>query len=169
LNKEISVGIYWKTKSAKGDATEKNHTEWIKLDGLSLGSSRAVVSQTGRVADRAANTGVVGEIHLTKDMDSASMDLFMASCVGDGEDMEIDVTRAGSKQDKSEITYLKYTLKNALVTSYAFNSTGANPSETLTINFSKITMSYTPQDAAAKGGGAIPVTFDQETGTGEGA
>jgi type VI secretion system secreted protein Hcp len=164
------VGIYWKTKCAegKGNATEKNHTTWIKVSDFSFSSGRNVDTPTGRVADREASTGYLGEFTISKDMDAASMYLFTAACIGEGEEMEIHVTRAGTKADKSEITYLTYTLTNALITSFSFGSSGGNPSETLTINFTKIKEEFTPQDAAAKGSGAIPVTFDQELGTGEG-
>ncbi len=156
------MGIYWKPETAaKGDATEKNHKDWIKLDSISFGSGRTVKTPTGRVADRQADTGQVSEITITKDMDTSSMKLFKATCVGTGEKMELHVTRAGALAGGEEIVYLKYTLENALVTSYSFNSTGGQPTETLTLNFTKITMAYTPQDAAAKGTGDIPVTFDQ--------
>jgi type VI secretion system secreted protein Hcp len=136
---------------------------------MSFHSGRVVDTPTGRIADRQAHAGHISEVHVSKDMDTASPDMFMSTCVGAGEKLEIHVTRAGSRQDKSEITYLTYVLENALLTSYSFNSSGTNPSETFTINFTKLTKSYTPQDAAAKGTGAVPVTFDQETGTGEGA
>jgi len=164
------VGIYWKTVCAKdkGNATEKNHTNWIKVSSFSFSSGRNVDTPTGRVADREASTGYLGEFTITKEMDSASMYLFTATCIGEGEEMEVHVTRAGTKADKSEITYLTYTLTNALITSYTFGSSGDNPTETLTVNFTKVKEEFTPQDAAAKGSGAIPVTFDQAEGTGEG-
>jgi type VI secretion system secreted protein Hcp len=161
------MGMYWQTKIAKGDATEKAHTGWIKLDSIGFNSGRTVRSRTGRVADRQADVGQVGELTLTKLMDSSSMALFKSVCQGHGEALQIDVTRAGP--DKSEVVYLTYKLENALLTSYAYHTEGANPSETLTINFTKITMTYTPQDAAAKGSGGITVSMDQETGTAEGA
>jgi type VI secretion system secreted protein Hcp len=145
------MGIYWKPeKAAKGDATEKDHKDWIKVDSVSFSSGRTVVSKTGRMADRDTSTGQLTEITVTKEMDTASMNLFNATCVGNGEKMEIHVTRAGTLDDKSEIVYLKYELENALLTSYSFNSSGGKPSETLTINFTKMTMTHTPQDPAAK-------------------
>jgi type VI secretion system secreted protein Hcp len=165
------VGIYWKTeKIKKGDANEAEHKGaqgWIKLAGFSFGSGRNIATRTGRVADREASTGQVGEITITKEMDVASMYLFMGTCLGAGQKMNIHVTRAGP--DKKEITYLKYELDNALLTNYSYGSGGANPVETVTINFTKIKMEYTPADAAAKGTGSIPVMFDMATGTGEGA
>jgi type VI secretion system secreted protein Hcp len=164
------VGIYWKPeKSAKGDATEKGHADWIKVDAVSLSAGRTIHTLMGRVSDRQADPGHVSEMTITKEMDTASMNLFKATCVGAGEKMEIDVTRAGTTQDAAEIVYLKYTLENALITGYSFNSTGNKPSETLTLNFTKITMAYTPQDAAAKGTGTIPVTFDGHETTATGA
>jgi type VI secretion system secreted protein Hcp len=163
------VGIYWKPeKAAKGDATEKGHTDWIKLDSVGLDSGRHVFSATGRVADRQASTGHVGEIMITKSMDAASMNLFKAACIGAGEKMEIDVTRAGSIDDQSEVVYLKYKLEDAIITSYVFNTSGSAPSESLTINFTTITMTYTPQDPALKGTSGQTVSFNQPEATGKG-
>ena len=160
------MGIYWKTeKAGKGDATEKDHKEWIKVDSLNFGSGRMVHSTTGRLTDRAAGNGHLGEITLSKDMDTASMNLFTATCVGAGEKMEIHLTRSGTLDDKAEIVYLKYELENALISSYAFNSSGGKPSETLTINFTKMTMHYVPQDPAAKADSALRATVCQGTGT----
>jgi type VI secretion system secreted protein Hcp len=162
------VGIYWKTKNAPGSATEPDHKDWIKLNGLSFDTSRTVTTRTGRVADRVANTGSMGEVQVAKDMDGASPNLFMYTCLGKGEDMEIHVTRAGSGDDKGEIVYLKYKLENALVTGYAFNSSGANPSETLTINFTKMTKTHTPQDTSLTGASPNTVWFNAADGTSEG-
>jgi type VI secretion system secreted protein Hcp len=162
------VGIYWKTeKAAKGDATEKKHENWIKVDSVAFGSGRPVLTRTGRAEDREAGTGQVSELTITKSMDTASMNLFKATCVGKGEKMEIHLTRAGTLDDKSEVVYLKYILENALLTGYAFNSTGGQPSETLTLNFTKVTMTYTPQDPAAAESSPITVAFNMSDTTGE--
>lgn len=145
------MGIYWKPeKAGKGDATEKEHKDWIKVDSVSFSSGRNIRTVTGRTADREASPGHISEITISKEMDAASMNLFAATCVGNGEKMEIHMTRAGTLDDKAEVVYLKYELENALLTSYSFNSSGGKPSETLTVNFTKITMIHTPQDPAAK-------------------
>jgi type VI secretion system secreted protein Hcp len=162
------MGMYWKTdKAAKGDATEKKHVKWIKASSLEFAAGRTVTTRTGRAADREAGTGHVGELTLTKEMDSASMHLFKAACVGNGERMEIHLTRAGSLDDKSEVVYLKYILENTLLTSYSFNSSGGKPSETLTLNFTKITMTYVPQDPAAAEASPVTVMFNQGDTTGQ--
>ena len=158
------MGIYLKVPAVKGDADAAEHKGWIKLDSFAFGSGREVRTPIGRVADRHANRGQVGEIQLTKEMDSSSLHLFAATCVGGGETMEIEVTRAGDKKKKTEIPYLKYKLEHALFTGYSFHSSGANPYETLSLNFTKITMAYHPQDAALKGEPANAETFDQMTG-----
>jgi type VI secretion system secreted protein Hcp len=162
------VGIYWKPeKAATGDATEKNHVDWIKLSSASFGSGRSITTLTGRAADREAGTAQMSEMTITKDLDAASMNLFKAACVGNGEKMEFHVTRAGTLDDKSEVVYLKYILENALVTSFASQSTGGKPVETLTINFGKLTMTYTPQDPAAADASPITVAFNQCDTTGQ--
>jgi type VI secretion system secreted protein Hcp len=168
LFKEIAVAIYWQTKSAKGSSVEPSHTDWINVQGLSFGTTRPISTKTGRIADRNPSRGQIGEVHISKEMDKASVDLFMSTCLGDGEPMEIHVTRPGSRADGSEIVYLKYQLENALVTGYSMNSTGNTPGETLTVNFTKMTMIHTPQDAAAKGTEPVPVTFNNASGESEG-
>jgi type VI secretion system secreted protein Hcp len=163
------MAIYLKTPFAKGEVAEPSHKEWIKLDSMSFSSGRTVRTPTGRVADRQADIGHISEVHVTKDLDTASPDLFMGTCVGPGEKLEIHVTRTGSKKDATEIVYLTYELENSLLTSFSVNTSGSKPSETVTINFTKMKMTYTPQDAAATGKGQIPVTFNQAEGKGEGA
>jgi type VI secretion system secreted protein Hcp len=163
------VGIYWKAgKSPNGDATEKGHKKWVKCGSLSLSTNRVVDSTSGHVADRVKDNGRVSELTLTKDMDTASMNLFKSTCNGHGENMEIHVTRPGSADDKAEIVYLKYILENALVTSYAFHSAGTRPMETLTLNFTKITMTHVPQNAGTTPGSNNTVSHDNTETTAKG-
>ena len=164
------MGIYWKPeKAGKGDATEKNHIDWIKVASVSFGSGRQVKEGIGRDADRQVSTGQIGEVTIVKSMDTSSMNLFRATCFGSGEKMELHLTRAGELADKAEVVYLKYVLENTLLTGYAFSSTGGLPSETVTLNFTKLTMTYTPQDAAVSGASPISVSFDKSKTTPEGA
>jgi type VI secretion system secreted protein Hcp len=167
------MGIYWQisgTEAIAGNATEANHIGWIRCNSMGFGSGRNVITRTGRAADREVSTGHVSEITLSKDMDLASVNLFMASCLGSGTDMTIHVTRAGARADAAEITYLKYELENCMVSGYSLggSSTG-NPTETITINFTKIQMIFSTASSAARGLAGVPVTFDMATGSGSGA
>jgi type VI secretion system secreted protein Hcp len=161
------MGIYLKVPKITGDADEATHKHWIKLDSIAFESGREVYTPIGRVADRYAHRGSLGEMHLTKAMDSSSVNLFIATCASGGGTMEIVVTRAGT-EPKHEIEYLKYTLEHVLFTSYSFHSSGANPYEALAINFTKIRMEYYPQDEGIKGEKPNKVQFDQKPGTGQG-
>jgi type VI protein secretion system component Hcp len=93
-------------------------------------------------------------------MDSSSIHLFRATCVGHGEKIEIHLTRAGSK---SEITYLTYELEHCLFTNYSFTASESRATETLTLNGNKIRMAYHPQDAGAAGGHAVREDYDLKT------
>jgi type VI secretion system secreted protein Hcp len=164
------MGIYWKPdKASKGDATEKKHEKWIKVSSMSFSSGRGIRDKVGRGHDRLVSSGHISELTITKDMDTASMNLFKGVCVGHGEKMEIHVTRAGTLDDKSEVVYLKYVLEDALITGYSFNSSGGKPTETLTINFSKITMTHTPQSRTAEAAQPITVSADAAATTAQGA
>jgi len=161
------MGIYWKTEW-DGDATEKGHIGWIKLQSATLSSVREVVTFSGRVADRMAKVGTINDVSLTKTMDSSSMSLFMCTCLGIGTNMKIEVTRAGPSGGKQEIVYLRYEFEDALITSYDFSSQGENPTESVRINFTKVTMTLIPADKKAGEKGANPVSFNLATGVGEG-
>jgi type VI secretion system Hcp family effector len=161
------MGMYWKCKGAKGDASEPGHKEWIKVKFLGFDSGRVVRTRLGKVANREADVGNVSEITIEKDMDPASMHLFKLTCQGHAEDMEIDFTRAGP--NKTEIKYVTYKLEHAVITGYSFNSRGDNPTETITVHFKKITHTYFPQDTALKAKGGIHAWFDRAKVKAEGA
>jgi type VI secretion system secreted protein Hcp len=166
----MAMGLYLHMKSAPGDATEDKHKDgWIKCESFRFGSARQIYTPLGRAAFREGRTGRVGEIEVTKEMDSASAYLFKATCHGEGETVKLEVTRAGAGADKSEIVYLAYELSNTLVTGYSYDVSAAGITrEVIRLNFTKLKMAYTPQDAKASAKGAIPVTFDMESGRGEG-
>jgi type VI secretion system secreted protein Hcp len=152
------MAVYLKVPSITGDATAQDFSKWIRLHSLGFGSSRTVQMDPGRPASRAADAGYIGEMIITKEMDSASMNLFKAACNGGGQKMTINVTRAGTTGDKSEEVFLAYELEDALLAGYSFNSTGRNPNESLLINFAKVTMTYTGLDKKP-----IPVTLNAVT------
>jgi type VI secretion system secreted protein Hcp len=153
----------------KGDATEEHHKHWIRLNSLEFNSGHEVDTTTGQVEDRIAGTGFVNEILASKDMDSASAHLFKSTCKGEGETVEIHVTRTGSTHDKSEVVYLKYHLHHALLTHYSLSAADKDSyGELIKINFTKIEMSYTPQDEAIKGVSPQLVSFDMAKVDGQG-
>jgi type VI secretion system secreted protein Hcp len=162
------MGIYWKIgdgPDVKGDSTEASHENWIRVNGLSFGSGRFVGTHTGRLNDREADNGAVSEITLSKDLDNASVELFFATAGDEGKKMTIEVTKT---EKGAEVTYLKYELENALVTSYGLGAGSDGGSEQVTVNFTKISKTYTSQGLKTTDKNKGTVSFNQTDHTGEG-
>jgi type VI protein secretion system component Hcp len=113
-----------------------NHTNHAQLRTFSFGVTRAI--GTG-AAGREAGSPKVSEVKITKLSDKYSVPLFHESLVGNGTHNAIiyftNLNAAGVPFD-----YLEFDLKNVLISSFTMNSGGALPVETLTFNFTQITM-----------------------------
>jgi len=125
----------------KGDSTVDSHTDWITIDSLQFGVGRAV-SVSGGGKDRDTSNPSFSEVVMTKSTDIASADLFMQAICGKslGKCTIHFIQTAGS--DSKQQTYLTIELEEALVTAYSASSGGDRPSESVSVNFTKISYQY---------------------------
>lgn len=123
----------------KGDSKVVGHDGWITIETLQLGVGRAV-SSSGGGNDRDTSNPSFSEVTLTKTMDKASSDLFFQATCGKslGEATIEFIQTAG---DQLQV-YLIYKLTDALVSSYSASSGGERPTESFSLNFTKINMKY---------------------------
>ena len=97
---------------------------------------------------------------ITKSMDAASTKLFIESVTGAaGKKVEIHLVSTGSPG----VTYTEYTLTNALVSGYSVSTGGERPTESISINFTKIQYKFTPFDDKHKAGTPVSVSYDLAT------
>jgi type VI secretion system secreted protein Hcp len=118
--------------SLPGETRAENYINWHELSGFSWGCARG---------DKA----VQGAVEVTMMMDRSASGLMLACC-------------QGRKFDKSFLAFLnnngeevmRFTLENVLISSYQTGGTGdeGRPTESLTLNFSKITFRNLWQDAS---------------------
>lgn len=131
--------IYMKIEGIKGNVTAAGHEGWIELTSAQLGVQRRV-NTTGRGTNREASTPSVSEIVVTKDVDSASSDLFRMSLWGEGKKVTIDFVSSDQT-----VPYLSIELENTLISNYSVSGHGGSahdtPMESLSLNFTKV--SYT--------------------------
>jgi type VI secretion system secreted protein Hcp len=149
----------------KGDANAKGHEGdkgWIDIDSIQFGSNRNIATPVGASSKREASAPSISEIVITKRMDSTSPLLFQESLVGKGGKVEIHLVRTGS--DKLE-TYLEITLTNTLVSGFSVSSGGDRPTESITLNFTKIEFKYTPFDDTHTAGTPTSSSYDLAAGT----
>ena len=124
----------------KGESQEAGHEGWITVDSVQLGVGRTVTS-TGSGSDRDTSNPSFSEITLSRATDKASPELFMQSIAGKSlGKAEIHFIQTGGVDKKQ--TYLTYELDEAIITNYSISSGGDRPSESFSINFTKISMQY---------------------------
>jgi type VI protein secretion system component Hcp len=121
----------------KGESTAPGHAEWIDIEGFSAGSLRSVTPPGNPTGS---------EITLTKRLDSASPELFKAAVAG-----SIPYPKATLDLNNGATKLARIELDNVLLAAQSTDATsdGADrPSESITLNFTKITYTYILPDAS---------------------
>jgi type VI secretion system secreted protein Hcp len=145
-----------------GDVTAKGHEKWIDLHSFQWGVGRGIGSPVGRGAERESSAPSLSEVTVTKDMDASSPYLFTEAVIGKTKKVVIEFVKTSGDQLE---TYLVYTLTNVLVSGYSVSSGGDKPSESLSLNYTKFEMKYTPQKGDANAGSPIPAGYDLAAAT----
>ena len=151
------MAIYLEYDGIKGDATHDEHKDWITCESVDWGVGRAISTPVGSAKNREASEPSVAEVTVSKEMDSSSVYLFQESCTGQkGKTVKIHLVSTGSPG----ATYLEYTLTNALVSGYSVSSGGDRPTESVTLNYTKLEMKYVPLDKDNKPGSPVTKGYD---------
>jgi len=152
--------IYMKFDGIDGDVTEEGHKKWIELSSCQWGLGRGISSPTGGSADRESSAPSVSEVTVSKAQDVATIKLVDAALQGEGKLVEIDFT----KTDKGKLeVYLKLTLTNTMISGYSLSSGGDRPSESLSLNFTKVEVKMLQNDPTGAGTDSSNVTYDIST------
>jgi len=152
--------IYIKYGDIKGDVTAEGHENWIEVNSFQWGVGRGISSPTGASADRESSAPSISEITVTKAQDVATTNILDAALQGEGVEVKIDFC----KTDKGKLeTYMTYTLTNTLISGYSISSGGDRPSESLSLNFTKVEYKLMKMDAANKGADSAGVIYDLAT------
>lgn len=149
--------IYMNYNDIKGDVTAEGHKAWVELNSFQWGVGRGISSPTGASADRESSAPSISEIVVTKASDSASVKFVNEALQGEGVKVVIDFC----KTDKGNLeVYLTYTLTETMISGYSVSSGGDRPSETLSLNFTKVEYKNTPMKSAGETGSPETVTYD---------
>jgi type VI secretion system secreted protein Hcp len=149
--------IYVEWDGITGDVTAKGFEKHIEVNSFQYGIGRGIGSPMGGSKDRESSAPSISEVVVTKPMDSASVALFESALYGEGK----KVTAKFCKTDKDKLeVYLSYELQEVLVSGYSVSSGGDNPSESISLNFTKILMIVTPGGSLNETGSAMPTGWD---------
>jgi len=133
-------GTYMKIEGMPGAATDKLHPGWIEISSFQWGIGRGISSGTGSAADRQGQAPSVSEITVTKQQDASSSKLMQAATLAKHFP---EVTIEFVRPDKQVVYQVR--LKDVVISRHAMSSGGDRPSESVTLNFTKIEWTYSNQ------------------------
>jgi len=156
----MPIYLNYKDGAVKGDVTESNHKNWIELNSFQWGVGRGISSPTGASADRESTAPSVSEITVTKAQDIASVGLLTEALQGDGAKAKIDFCR--TNKDQMDV-YLTIELENVMVSGYSVSSGGDRPTESLSLNFTKVLVKGTQMKQDGSAAEPANITYDLST------
>lgn len=131
--------IYVKYGAIVGNVTEQGHIGWVEAGSFQWGVGRGIGSPVGKSANRESSAPSISEISMTKEMDKSSFAWLQEGLKGKGVDCTVHFCSTDAGQLRM---YAEYKLTNCMISGYSLSSGGDRPSESLSINFTKIEYSF---------------------------
>lgn len=155
------------TIDVAGESTIQGHEKDIELLSYSHGVSNPVNPSPSNVG-RTSGRPNFGEMVISKKLDSTSplLNFYCAQAKNLGTTKLFLVRQDSEGADQKDLTYMTYTMAKTLVSSVSVGGSGDIPMETVTLNYSKLTWTYIPQEKDMGLEGNIEKYWDQETNTG---
>ena len=156
----MAADMFMKIDTVDGEAQDTKHKKEIDVLSWSWGMSNAGSAHAGGGAG--AGKVNVQDLTFTKWVDKATPKLALACCSGKHfKDATLVVRKAGEKP----VEYLKIKMDTVFISSISTGSSGGEDrlTENVTLNFSKVSLDYIPQDDKGASGTAIPMIWDIAT------
>lgn len=134
------MAIFLKYGAIAGEVIAAPFKEWIEISSFQWGVGRGITSGVGGASKRESSAPSVSEITITKTFDSSSPLLLKEALGGKAVEVKIDLTQTDNSA--THVAYENYILTNCLISGYSISSGGDRPSESLSLNFTKIESTY---------------------------
>ncbi|MBI3682353.1 MAG: type VI secretion system tube protein Hcp [Acidobacteria bacterium] len=153
---------FLKIDGVDGETEDKEFTKNIELMSYSFGATQSGSFQYG-------GGGATGKVqfqdfHFTKRCDNATPFLFEATCTGKHIAKAVLSVRKATGDGGQKVFY-KVTFEDILVSSQTLSGTGSGdpvPTESISLNFSKLIQAYGKQDAKGAISALVPKGWDQK-------
>jgi len=143
------MAIYMKYGSIKGPVTTDGFKDWIELNSFQWGVGRDVGTAARGSTSREHSEPNLSEVTVTKSSCVASPKLFLDSVAGKL-DNKVTIKFTTTTKGKVE-TFLTYEMENTGLSHYSLGSSGDMPMETLSLNFTKISKTFSGMDPGISG------------------
>jgi type VI secretion system secreted protein Hcp len=154
----MAVDMFLKIDGVEGESKDKSHPKQIDVLSWSWGASNRGSAHVGGGAG--SGKVEVQDLQVTKYVDSSSPKLLLACFTGTHFDNALlSVRKAGGQ---SPVEYVKIKMQEIFITSVSTGAHGSDDrlTESITLNFSKVNLDYTPQTEKGAAGTAIPFSWD---------
>jgi len=153
----MAVDMFLKIDGVNGEARDKVHGKEIDVLSWSWGMDN---NGSAHVLGGAGCGKVdVQDLSFSKYVDSASPKLMKACCSGAHfANALLTVRKAGG----TPVEYIKIKMEEVFISSVSTGGSGGEDrlTENVSLNFAKVNVDYTPQDAKGAAGTAIPFGWD---------
>jgi type VI secretion system secreted protein Hcp len=154
----MAVDYFLDLKGIKGESQDSVYKGWIDIYSWSFGATQ---SGSGGHVGGGSGAGKVNmhDITVSKRTDTSSADLFLKCANGKHYD---EATIIARKAGEKTLDFLKIKLTQVLVTSYQLGGSHGDdtPTESITLNFTKINMDYKVQKPDGSGEPAGQMGWD---------
>jgi type VI secretion system secreted protein Hcp len=149
--------MFLKIDDIKGESSDSAHGGEIDVLSWSWAMSQSGSTHTGQGSG--AGKVNVQDISVTKYVDSASANLVKLCCNGKHFQKAVMTVR---KAGENALEYLKITMENGIISSVNTGGSGGEDrlTETVTLNFAKFKVEYTPQKPDGSGAAVVEAGWD---------
>ncbi|KJS36280.1 MAG: hypothetical protein VR70_14135 [Rhodospirillaceae bacterium BRH_c57] len=147
----------------EGEVTTADYEKKIACKSMSFSAEQGMDSSKNHT--RTISTITVGEITLERDFDKASIPLLdrLVSAKDCGT-CKIHVLKAAGTEGIGQVEFLTITLEHVLVSNWEMSAGEENPTESITLNFTKVTWEYMFQNNDGTLAGVTPTNYNIELG-----
>ena len=147
----MAFDAFVKIDGIDGESTDGKHQNWIEIISFNSGLTQSTSSTASSSGGASAERANFQNFSFTKQLDIASPALAMACADGTHvSEIVVELCRAGTEKVK----FMEYKLNNCMISGVTVQGAGSGdlPTETVTVDFGKISWAYTVQKR--EGGGA---------------
>lgn len=138
------MSIYLKCTELPGGVTAEGFEKTIELTSYQFGAGIGIESAVGKAGNRSASNPSISEITVTKDYDNTSGLIFKNLCAGQSiPKMQIFFVKS---MKGANFAYITVDLEDVFFSGQSMSSGGDKPTESVSLNFTKIKMSHMTND-----------------------
>ncbi len=153
-----ATDIFLKLDNVVGESLADGHKNEIELLSYSTGFSAGAIAQGSPGAGRVSARPSCSAFSAMKLLDRSSPPLLTAVMTGQHfQKAEIQLVRTG---EGSGAPFLKYELQDVMVSSLQEGGSSETPTESISLNFGRLTVYYKPQNAGGSLGDAVVSSVD---------